>query len=165
MRASDFDELLTMVARRRGWDVRRPAPGEPTRCLLVPNTSRGWPDPSMLPWTAVIRRQQRKKLPSLAIDVGKDAIWVVDPNTNALIASASVAQVSATPTNYIRGMAGAAGWVLSALAGSWGPSDTSPVLVGGRSWFATTDHWMSQKLAEFCISIFLARQGASAENS
>jgi hypothetical protein len=39
MRASDFDELLTMVARRSGWDVRQPASGEPIRCLLTPNTS------------------------------------------------------------------------------------------------------------------------------
>ena len=33
--------------------------------------------------------------PSLAIDVGKDAISVVDLNTNALVASAPLAQVTA----------------------------------------------------------------------
>jgi hypothetical protein len=32
--------------------------------------------------------------------VGKDAIWVIDPNTNALIASAWLAQVRATPANH-----------------------------------------------------------------
>jgi hypothetical protein len=35
--------------------------------------------------------------PSLAIDVGKDTISVVDLNTNALVASAPLAQVTATP--------------------------------------------------------------------
>ncbi len=35
--------------------------------------------------------------PSLAIDVGKDAISVSDPNTNTLVASAPLAQVTATP--------------------------------------------------------------------
>ena len=35
--APDFDELLTMVGHRSGLDLRRPAPGEPTRCLLFPN--------------------------------------------------------------------------------------------------------------------------------
>src|ERR1700758_2700102 len=36
MSASDFDALLSMIASRSGLDVRRPAPGEPTRCLLIP---------------------------------------------------------------------------------------------------------------------------------
>jgi hypothetical protein len=38
--------------------------------------------------------------PSLAIDMGKDAVSVIDPNTNALIASASLAQVTATPAEF-----------------------------------------------------------------
>jgi hypothetical protein len=35
--------------------------------------------------------------PRLAIVAGKEAIWVIDPNTNALVASAWLAQVTATP--------------------------------------------------------------------
>jgi hypothetical protein len=38
--------------------------------------------------------------PGLAIDVGKDAISVIDLTTNALIASASLAQVTATPAKH-----------------------------------------------------------------
>jgi hypothetical protein len=37
--------------------------------------------------------------PSLAIDVGKDRISVLDPNTDALVASAPLAEVTATPAN------------------------------------------------------------------
>lgn len=55
------------------------ASGEPVRCLLRP-------------FPSVWKRQ-----PPLLIDVGKDAIWVRDPNTNALIASDPLAQVTATP--------------------------------------------------------------------
>jgi hypothetical protein len=84
--ASDFDELLTTVDRRCGLDVSRPAPGEPTRCLLISNSGFDALNPK----------------PSLAIDVGADAISVIDPNTNAPIASASLAQVTATPANYTR---------------------------------------------------------------
>src|SRR5258705_1039270 len=36
--ASDFEEILTMVGRRSGLDVRPPEPGQPTRCLLFPNS-------------------------------------------------------------------------------------------------------------------------------
>jgi hypothetical protein len=39
--------------------------------------------------------------PRLAIDVSKDAIWVIDLRTNARIASAGVAQLTATPAMRI----------------------------------------------------------------
>jgi len=39
--------------------------------------------------------------PRLAIVVGKEAIWVIDPNTNALVASAWLAQVTATPAKRV----------------------------------------------------------------
>jgi hypothetical protein len=80
LRAPDFEEVLTAVGRRSGLDVRAPAPGEPIRCLLFP---RGNPQPS------------------LAIDVGEDAVWVIDPNTGERRASASLAQVTATPADYV----------------------------------------------------------------
>jgi hypothetical protein len=92
LQAADFDEILTMVARRSGLDVRGPAPGEPLRCLLYP------PPEPMGPFE--FRRKQQTPQPRLAIEVGTDAIRVIDPNTNALIASASRAQVTATPANY-----------------------------------------------------------------
>jgi hypothetical protein len=36
--AAEFEEILTLVGRRSGLDVRPPAPGQPTRCLLFPNS-------------------------------------------------------------------------------------------------------------------------------
>jgi hypothetical protein len=39
--------------------------------------------------------------PSLAIDVGEDTISVMDANTNALVASAPLAQVTATPATRL----------------------------------------------------------------
>ena len=95
VRAADFDEVLTMVARRSGLDVRGPAPGEPLRCLLFPRSQLEKP---MGPFE--FRVKQRPPQPHLAIDVGTDAIRVIDPNTKALIASASRPQVTVTPAGY-----------------------------------------------------------------
>jgi len=92
LQAADFDEVLTMVGRRSGLDIPGPAPGEPVRCLLYPR-----PEP-MGPFA--FRRKQQTPQPRLAIEVRTNAIRVIDPNTNALIASASRAQVTATPANY-----------------------------------------------------------------
>ena len=71
----------------RGLDVRAAAPDEPIRCLLIPNAAKFFS-------TARFAIDQQ---PRLAVDVGKDAIWVVDLPTNELLASAWVAQVTATP--------------------------------------------------------------------
>ncbi|MBV9512695.1 MAG: hypothetical protein JO280_01435 [Mycobacteriaceae bacterium] len=92
LQAADFDEVLTMAARRSGLDVRGPAPGEPLRCLLYP------PPEPMGPFA--FRRKQQTPQPRLAIDLGADAIRVIDPNTNALVASASRSRVTATAANY-----------------------------------------------------------------
>jgi hypothetical protein len=97
--ASDFDEVLAMAGRRTGLDVRPPAPGEPTRCLLFPNPLLVQP---MGPF-AFRRRQQLLRSasqPCLAIDVDGDAIRVIDPNSNAQYGSAWLAQVTATPVTY-----------------------------------------------------------------
>jgi hypothetical protein len=97
--ASDYEEILTMAGRRSGLDVRPPAPGESNRCLLFTN-------PLLVqeigPFGFRKREQFMQSLsrPRLAIDVGTDAIRVIDPNTNALIASVSPAQVNATPVVY-----------------------------------------------------------------
>jgi hypothetical protein len=113
--ASDFDELLTVVGRRSGLDIRRPAQGDvtgagdvtgvagataqPTRCLLFPN-------PLLIQQMGPFAFRKKQQLlqsasqPRLAIDVGKDAIWVKDPSSDALIGSAWLAQVTATPETY-----------------------------------------------------------------
>ena len=99
LRAADFDEVLTMVARRSGLDIRGPAPGEPLRCLLFPRLELV----EQMGSFAFREKQQLRRSasqPRLAIDVGTDAIRVIDPNTNGLVASASLAQVTATPANY-----------------------------------------------------------------
>jgi hypothetical protein len=92
MWASDFYELLIGIGSRSGLDVLGAAPGEPTRCWLVSySTIKGASYSDTLAYNFK---------PSLAIDVGKDAIWVMDPYTNALAASAWLAQVTATPAKY-----------------------------------------------------------------
>lgn len=86
MWASDFYELLAAMTNRSGSPVRGSVPGEPTRCWLVSGST--------------MRSAGYAGQPSLAIDVGKDAIWVMDLTTNALVASAWLPQVTATPTEY-----------------------------------------------------------------
>jgi hypothetical protein len=97
--ASDFEEILTIVGRRSGLDIRPPAPGEPTRCLLFTNPLLVQEIGSF----AFRKRQQFMQSltqPRLAIDAGADVIRVIDPNTNALIASVSPTQIAATPVTY-----------------------------------------------------------------
>ena len=97
--AANFEEILTMVGRRSGLDIRPPAPGEPTRCLLFTNPLLAQ---EIGPLAYRKRQQFMQSLgqPRLAIDVGPDSIRVIDPNTNALIASVSPAQVTATPVVF-----------------------------------------------------------------
>lgn len=90
--AADFDEVLTMVARHSGLEVRGHAPGEPVRCLLYP------PLKPVGPFR--FHRANQTPPPRLAIEVGADAVRVIDPNTNTLVASASRARVTATPAHY-----------------------------------------------------------------
>jgi hypothetical protein len=94
--ASDFEEILTLVSRRSGLDVRPPASGEPSRCLLFANPLL------MQEMGSFAFRKQHEfarsmHQPRLAIDVSPDGIRVIDPNSNALIAAVSSAQVTATP--------------------------------------------------------------------
>lgn len=97
--APEFDELLTIVGPRSGLDVRKPAPGGPTRCLLFPNPMLIQQTGS---WAFGEQRRvaQSQNQPRLAIDLGADTIRVIDPNSNALIASTSPAQVTAAPVTY-----------------------------------------------------------------
>jgi hypothetical protein len=119
MWTSDFTGLLAMVGRRSGLDVRGPASGEPTRCVLYPNASKlfSYSGFGMFNNLGTLRQlQANPPQPGLAMDVGKDAICVIDLNRNALIVSAWLAQVTATPAEnrtYVY------------RAGTW----TTPVLV------------------------------------
>ena len=94
--ASDFDELLSLGGRSA---ARGPAPGEPTRCLLFPN-------PLLIQRMGSFAFRKKQRLMrslsqvQLFIDVDNDAIRVIDPNSNAVNASASLSQVTATPATY-----------------------------------------------------------------
>jgi hypothetical protein len=97
--AADFDEILAMVGRRSGLDVRAPAPDEPTRCLLFTN-------PLLIQefGAFAVRKKQQfaasMSQPRLAIEVGPQTIRVVDPNCNTVVASVSPAHVTATPVTF-----------------------------------------------------------------
>jgi DivIVA domain-containing protein len=73
-----LDRIKIELTRR----VSEQAPEEPIRCLLYPYG--GW-DP---------------QTPVRAIDMGKGAIQVIDLKSNALIASVSLAEVTAKPAQY-----------------------------------------------------------------
>lgn len=98
---TEFGEILAIAGRQSNQrqDGRPPAPGEPTRCLLFPS-------PLLIQQMGPFAMRRKQQLlqsvnqPRLAIDVGADAIRVVDPNTTALIASSSVAQLRAMPETY-----------------------------------------------------------------
>jgi hypothetical protein len=99
---TEFGEILTISGRQStpsGLDARPLAAAGPTRCLLFPS-------PTLIQQTGSFAFRRRQQLvqslnqPRLAIDVGADGIRVVDPNGNTLLASAQVAQVTATPETY-----------------------------------------------------------------
>jgi hypothetical protein len=107
MSAADFDELLTSIGRRSGLDVRQPAPGQPTRCLLIPSPAWFFGDTLSGSLASLVRpfklgfsQRALNPQPSMAIDVDDTGIWVIDPNTNTVIVSARLAQVSATPAKH-----------------------------------------------------------------
>jgi hypothetical protein len=96
---SDFDELLSLSGRWSGSAARAPAAGEPARCLLYPNSLL---IQKMGPFAFGKKQRLTQSLgqPQLFVDVDDHTIRVVDPNSNALTASASLAQVTATPATY-----------------------------------------------------------------
>ena len=107
MWAADFDRLLAMIGRRSRLDVRGPAPEEPIRCFLATN-----------PWLLTRRQRRRNTQPVLVLDVGSDHIRAIDPNTNATVASAFLAQVTAAPADCVVRM-----------SGSWKVSFVEPALI------------------------------------
>jgi hypothetical protein len=96
---SDFAEILAVVSQQGGVAVRAPAPGQPTRCLLMPN-------PMLVQQMGSFAFRKRQQLMQsvnqarMAIDVGDNEMRFVDPSSNAVIASAPLAQVTATPGTY-----------------------------------------------------------------
>jgi hypothetical protein len=97
--ASEFEEILTMLGGRSGLEVPPPSPREPTRCLLFPNALLV----ANIGSFAFGKRQQFMESvghPKLAIDVGEDAIRVIDPTSNSVVASVSPRQATAAPATY-----------------------------------------------------------------
>jgi hypothetical protein len=97
--ASDFDEILDVAGLRSRLDVRQSAPGTPIRCVLFSNPLLRMPHfTNTRDWMNYFNQ------PRMAVVVGRwpaeEAIWVMDPNSNAVIGSAWPAQVTATPTQY-----------------------------------------------------------------
>ena len=107
--ATDFGEILTMAGRQAGhsglvapppgFAAPPPGPGESTRCVLFPS-------PLLVQQMGPFAFRRKQEVlrsvnqPRLAIDAGAEEIRVVDPNSNALIASVRPAQVTATPETY-----------------------------------------------------------------
>jgi hypothetical protein len=94
--ASDFDELLRLGGRAA---ARGPAPGEPTRCILFPNSQR---IVNSGPFALRKKQQLVNSLgrAQLFIDVDNNSIRVVDPESYTVDASAAVSQATATPLSY-----------------------------------------------------------------
>lgn len=97
--ASEFDELVAMGGRQNGMDLRGPAPGEATRCLLFPNPYLAEAIGSFA-FRKQYRLQRSLSEPSLIVDADGDAMRVIDPGSDALRASVSRADVTATPATF-----------------------------------------------------------------
>jgi hypothetical protein len=99
---TDFGEILALAGRRNSQSplaASPPAPGAPMRCLLFPCVL----GVQQMGAFALRKKQQllqSANQPRLAIDVSADAISAIDLSSNALIVSAPVAQVTATPETY-----------------------------------------------------------------
>lgn len=78
----EVDAFLDRVKTELSGRAPGQGPEEPVRCLLYRYASSD------------------QQTPALAIDVGKDALRVIDLNGNALIASVSLAEVTAQPAQY-----------------------------------------------------------------
>jgi hypothetical protein len=128
--AAEFDELLGMADSRSAVKFRPPAPGEPTRCLLLGNPmliNQAGPF-SFFKQRRIMRSATRAQL---AIDLTADEIRVSDPHSQTLITSARLAQVTATPAEWHYRNP----WWLA------NPWSTDPLR-------AATDFWVTRRLTE-----------------
>ena len=94
--ASDFDELLRLGGRAA---ARGPAPGEPTRCILFPNSQ------TIVNSGPFAFRKKQRLVNSLGreqlfIDVDNDTIRVIDPESHTVDAAAAVSRITATALSY-----------------------------------------------------------------
>jgi hypothetical protein len=94
---AEFEEVLAMASRRSGLDICKPSPDEPARCLLFTN-------PLLVQTIKGVRKQQQfmrsAYRPRLAIDVGAEAVRILDAQNNTVVASVSPSRVSASPVTY-----------------------------------------------------------------
>jgi hypothetical protein len=96
---SDFSEILEIAGLRDREDALPPAPGSPIRCLLYPNPFL-FQNEGFVGQYKIQQYTAASNHPLLAIDVGTEAIWLTDPQNNALIASSWRTQATAIPTTY-----------------------------------------------------------------
>jgi hypothetical protein len=94
--ASEFDELLRLGGRAA---ARGPAPGEPIRCILFPNSQ------TIVNSGAFALRKKQRLVNSLGreqlfIDVDNDTIRVIDPESQAVNASAPVSRIASKALSY-----------------------------------------------------------------
>jgi hypothetical protein len=94
--ASDFDELLRLGGRAA---ARGPAPGEPIRCILFPNSQ------TIVNSGPFAFRKKQRLVNSLGreqlfIDVDNDTIRVIEPESHMVDAAAAVSRITATALSY-----------------------------------------------------------------
>jgi len=96
LEASEFDDLLRLGGRAA---ARGPAPGEPTRCILFPNSQ------TIVNSGPFAFRKKQRLVNSLGreqllIDVDNDTIRVTDPDAHTVDATAAVSRITATALSY-----------------------------------------------------------------
>ncbi len=94
--AAEFDELLRLGGRAA---ARGPAPGEPTRCILFPNSQ------TIVNSGPFAFRKKQRIVNSLGrarlfVDVDNDTIRIIDPESHTVDASVPVSRITATPLSY-----------------------------------------------------------------
>jgi len=121
---ADFDALLSLSGRWSGSAAGGPAPGDAVRCVIFPNPLL---IQQMGPFAFLKKQRLTQSLsqPQLFIDVYNDTIRVIDANSNALNASASLAQLTAAPATYHLG------------GGHWFPSAENLVSDAAGEYFST----------------------------
>jgi len=132
---AEFDELLAVVGGRGELTVQRPTPGQPIRCLLLPNPM------AMFSFSffgtfkntgTALQMSTDPPQPSMAIDLAENDISVIDLKSNTVIASAAPAQVTATPAESTRRMPRMGRQTTPVLAVSI--PDAQPLSIGCADW-------------------------------